>query len=362
MKRLLPIVALATACISAGASAQTPPDRQIDDGVREAVVAALGKELREGYVFPEVAERVARELSEKEKSGAYDEAGTAIAFAELLDKDLQSLGDDRHFGIRYRPGFKPMPRGDDVPSADQIAQMRLDVARGGFGIARVTRLPGNIGYLDVRWFGPPEIVAPAYESAMQLLSGSDALIVDVRANSGGDPESVALLMSHFFAEGDQRHVNSIYFRPDDTTREFWTDRTVETRFTGPVFVITSHDTFSGGEEFAYDMQTQKRATLIGETTGGGANPGGTTPLAEGFTAFIPNGRAINPITGTNWEHVGVEPDRTVAAPQAIAAGYIAALEAARGAADDPETKADLDEVLEKTKAGQIQLPDWEPRG
>ena len=168
--------------------------------------------------------------------------------------------------------------------------MREEVTRDGFGIARVERLPGNVGYLDLRGFGPTEMVGDAYTSAMSLLAGTDALILDLRRNGGGEPSSVAWLMSHFFAEGDERHINDIYERPKDQTRQYWTSGSVKTRYLKPVYVLISGYTFSGGEECAYDFQTQKRGTLVGETTGGGANPGDFVALGHGFVG-VHSGRA-----------------------------------------------------------------------
>src|SRR6185437_14342657 len=127
----------------------------------------------------------------------------------------------------------------------------------------------------------------------------------------------ALLLSYFFAENDGRHLNDIYWHKDGTTDQFWTVPVAGSRFLGPVYVLTSARTFSGGEECAYDFQTQKRATLVGETTGGGANPGGMVPLGGGLAAFVPTGKAINPVTKTNWEHVGVKPDIAVPAADAL---------------------------------------------
>lgn len=361
MKPLIISLLMAATAMAGPAQAQNAqPDAPIDDAARAAVVRSLGEELRRTYVFPEVAEQVSQELTRRERANAYDDAGTAQAFASRLTADLHEVGKDRHLGVYYSPDFAPPPR-DGKPTAEQLEQAKTMAAQQGYGIRRVLRLSGNIGYLDIVGFGQPEAVAAAYEAAAQLLAGSDAVIVDLRSNGGGDPESVAQLMSHFFAEGDVRHINSIYNRPTDTTREYWTDRTVETRYTGPVFVLTSSDTFSGGEEFAYDMQTQKRGTLIGETTGGGANPGETVKLAGGFAAFIPDGKAVNPVTGTNWEQVGVKPDRDVPAADALAAGYVAALEAARDNEANPDRKGAYEGVIARAKAGEIELPGWAPR-
>lgn len=340
-------------------AAQDAPDRAIDAQARDEVIETLSAELRENYVFPEVAGRVATELRARADAGAYDSATTARALASSLHEDLREIGKDGHFSVRYRPGFEPYePDETGAPDAGEIAEMRRESARHGYGIARIERLPGNVGYLDVRAFIQPEFAAPAYEAAMQLLDGSDAIIVDMRSNGGGDPQSVAQLMSHFLPFGTDLLINSIYDRPEDSTREFWNDKTVETRFTGPVYVLTSDVTFSGGEEFAYDMQTHGRGTLIGETTGGGANPGAMVQIGHGMIAFIPTGRAINPITGTNWEGTGVAPDHPVAADKALQTGLAMALERIAGATGDADRREKLAGLRAKVRNGEVALPQW----
>jgi C-terminal processing protease CtpA/Prc len=160
---------------------------------------------------------------------------------------------------------------------------------------------------------------PLPASKGQSRHDAKALIIDLRSNGGGDPFTVALVASYLF--GDKPvHINSLYFRPANRTDDFYTDPNVSGKKFGaskPVFVLTSSRTFSGAEEFAYDVQTQKRATIVGETTGGGANPGGAVRLPYDLTVFVPTGRAINPITKTNWEGVGVKPDVPAAADDAL---------------------------------------------
>ncbi|MCA0904259.1 S41 family peptidase [Qipengyuania aquimaris] len=344
------------------ANAQEMADVPIDAGMRADVVRALGDALEKNYVFPDKGTETGQTLERLLDSGKYDPFETANAFAEALRSDLREAGDDRHLQLRYDPEF--VPQGDHTdgpPSAEEVAETYRQMALHGFGVARTAMLPGNIGYIDLRFFGPPEAVAGAYESAIELVSGSQALIIDLRSNGGGDPAAVAQFASHLFAEGDVRHLNSIYDRTEDRTREFWTDQSVETRFTGPVYVLTSSSTFSGGEELAYDIQTQKRGTLFGETTGGGANPGGPVALAHGFTAFIPTGRAINPITGTNWEHVGVKPEVSVPAEEALNTAFSAATEALRAEAEGDRRQV-LDRIAEQLANGELVLPQWkDPR-
>jgi len=322
---------------------------------RKAVVAALAQALKAQYVFPEVADTVGRALVAKADKGGYDGAATLKDFAEALTRDLRDLGKDGHFRVRFDPEFKPRDEDEDrVPTKEEVAELRTQAARRAFGIAKVEQLPGNVGYLDIRGFGPTEFVGPAFSAALSILSGTEALILDLRQNGGGDPESVAYLVSHFFPEGDTRHINSIYNRPKNTTRQYWTSPTVGVRYTGPVYVLTSGRTFSGGEECAYDFQTQKRATLVGETTGGGANPGHAVALAHGFLAFIPTGRAINPVTNTNWEHVGVKPDVAVPAAEALKAAHTAILKGILAKEKDPEYRKRLEGILARVEKGEAE--------
>jgi C-terminal processing protease CtpA/Prc len=221
-------------------------------------------------------------------------------------------------------------------------------------------LPGNIGYIDLREFMPADFAARRYASAMELVSGASGLIVDLRQNVGGDPHTVALFLSYFFAENDGRHLNDIYWRKDGTTDQFWTFPVVGPRYAGPVYVLTSPHTFSGGEECAYDFQTQKRATLVGAVTGGGANPGGPIALVHGFVAGVPSGRAINPVTKTNWEHVGVKPDKAVAPADALKVAYKALLSDQIQTAKSPREKSKAQALMARVDSGDWDAADYTP--
>lgn len=355
------VLCLSLCFIAVIASAQAArPDVAIDAATRKAVVAELGVQLKTKYVFPDVATKMAAELAAREAQDAYDRDGTARAFAAALGDDLRELGNDRHLRVDYVPGFKPEPADGQPPTAEELASGRKEVARDGFGIARVERLPGNVGYMDLRSFPPAELLDGAYASAMGLLAGSDALILDLRRNGGGDPQSVAYLLSHFFAPGDYRHLNDIYDRPHDITREYWTLPVAGAHYAGPVYVLVSARTFSGGEECAYDLQTQKRATLVGKTTGGGANPGQDVSLGHGFAAVIPTGRAINPVTRTNWEHVGVKPDIAVPAADAMRTAYATILKKRVAETKGPRERDALKAILARVERGESEQPDYTP--
>lgn len=360
-------IALATFALCSAAGAQPAPndfkpDAPLSAAQRKAIVDTLAQNLRTRYVYPERIEPVAKQLQARVAKGEYNSAQTVEAMGEALNKDLREIGKDRHFRVAFDPEVEPAPAGDPPkPTREEIDRERAQAARMAYGITRVQRLPGNIGYLDLRGFGPTEFVAAGYDAAMLLLGGTDALVLDLRNNGGGSPASVTYLLSHFFAEGDERHLNDIYDRPMNSTREYWTLPISGPRYTKPITVLTSKNTFSGGEECAYDLQTQKRATLYGETTGGAANPGEMVALGHGLAAFVPTGRAINAVTKKDWEQVGVVPEVKLPAADALNAAYLALLEQRVHEVKDPEELDQLKDVLTRAQAGKIDLPVYTPR-
>jgi hypothetical protein len=326
---------------------------------RNDVLKTLQTKLEANYVFPDVAARVNAALPAR--IGAYSDKATAIDFSNALSEDLRTLANDKHFRVFYDPDFHPNEAPDAVPTAQEMAQQRTEAAEIAWGVEKIDRLPGNVAYVELRGFGPTELVAPAYASTMAMVQGSDALILDLRRNGGGSPTSVALLMSYFFPQGDERHLNDMVTRSTNETQQFWTTTSVGERYDKPVYVLVSPRTFSGGEECAYDFQTQKRATLIGETTGGGANAGNRFALGHGLVVNIPTTRAINPITHTNWEHVGVKPDIEAPAAKAQQVAYVAILRTQVARTTDPEDKEHLQKLLALAEKGESEPPTYKMR-
>jgi C-terminal processing protease CtpA/Prc len=292
------------------------PSPSLDAPTRALVIEGLLAKLRAAYVFPDVAGALAEAIRRRADGGEYDACADGAAFASALTEHLQAVSRDKHL----RVFFDAEPRPSDVDTNDGAKRERWRqlALRQNFGFARVERLPGNVGYLDLRQFAPPEFAGDLAVAAMQLLARTDALIVDLRRNGGGSPAMIALLTSYLF-DPKPVHLNSLYRREGDRLEQWWTLQYVPGRRYGdkPVYVLTSARTFSGAEEFAYNLQQLKRATIIGETTGGGAHPGDTHQLTPHFAAFIPDGRAVNPISGTNWEGTGVTPDIAVPADEAL---------------------------------------------
>jgi retinol-binding protein 3 len=337
-----------------------PKTAGMTDADREAVANKVLAALEKEYVFPEVAAKMTAEVRTRIASGAY-KGLHPDAFANLLTRDLQSVSKDKHLRVRWseRPDVVRELEGgpadpDPASESKQREQRRAMSAKRNFGFERVERLSGNIGYLDLRGFNHPEVAAPTANAAMAFLGNTDALIVDLRHNGGGTPEMVAHLSSFLFGK-ERVHLNDLYFRPNDTTEEYWTHEVPGPSFEGKdVYVLTSSRTFSAAEEFTYNLKCLKRATIVGEVTGGGANPGGMQRIDEHFAVFVPRGRAINPITKTNWEGTGVEPDVAVKADQALDTARMIAIDKAIDAETDEEMRGAL--IGERDRiAGQLGL-------
>jgi len=337
------------------------PDMQSDAAARREVIDTLVKRLNEAYVFPEVAAKMEQAL--RANSAAYDQITSARQFAEKLTADLQAVSHDKHLRVRYSYDAIPVrPNGPLEPTADEMERARRELSRINYGFERVERLPGNIGYIDLRGFTPAAIGGDdTVAAAFNFLANTDALIIDIRQNGGGDPQRVALICSYLF--GPERvHLNDLHWREGKGERveEYWTQKEVAgKRYEGKdVYVLTSNYTFSGAEEFSNNLKVLKRATIVGETTGGGANPGGGNRLGEHFMAFIPVGRAVNPVTKTNWEGTGVEPDVKVRADQALHVAQLNALKKAAETTKDEQFKGALQRRMD---ALQKELADMQSK-
>ncbi|HET7231376.1 MAG TPA: S41 family peptidase [Longimicrobium sp.] len=350
--------AAVTLCLAAhaasAADAQRAPqaDMTLTAAQRNTVVDSVLARVREVYVFPERAAEMERAVRARQRRGEYAHLTSAAALADSLTAHLRAVSHDRHLSVVY--SAEPVPGGAG-PDGDAAQRNERERRRSAFTayhnahVERVERLPGNVGYLKVTGFTTPELAMEPIRSAMAFLANTDALIIDVRENDGGRPETVALLASWLF--GEQRvHLNTVAGRGDEQGREFWTSPEIPgARRYGaekPVYVLTSRATFSAGEELPYDLQALRRATVVGEATGGGAHPVGPRRATEHFAAMVPFARAVNPVTGTNWEGTGVLPDVPTPAADALTVAHCLALQALLPKAADDFRREDITEALE----------------
>ncbi len=361
---ILVLAAMQAGASGASAEAQaTHLDLRIDAATRKQVLENALRAITDGYVFPDVAARVTAAIRGRMDRGEYDHIDLGPVLADVLTLHLKEVSADGHLGVQYRREPVPLDAGPgDAPRPDQVEAARRQALRQNFGFERVERLPGNVGYLDLRSFERASDGGPTAAAAMALLANTDALIIDLRQNGGGEPSMVALLASYLFPAGEPIHLNDLYWRAGDRTQQWWTLPYLPgSRYDGKdVYILVSSGTFSAAEELAYGLKSLKRATLVGETTGGGANPGDFHRLGAHFTIFVPAGRAINPVTKTSWERVGVVPDVEVAADLALDTAHLDALRKLQEEESDPQRIEVLrDSAAEASKAlasAQAHLP------
>lgn len=339
MKRILSIAGVALALsLASGARAVPAAHAELIDGVLA--------QLRDYYTFPEVAEAMAAAVRAKQAAGAYDAIPEGEAIAERLTADLREVSRDGHISIEY--SAEPLPEEDTQSAVPPVEEVRAWISRefgpGNYGLRRVEVLPGNIGYLKLDVLLEPHFTRQRHAAAMSLLAGTGALIVDLRDNGGAIGEgAVEEFASYFFAE--PTHLADERYREGDrVVRSRTHDDIAGPKYLErPVYILTSRRTFSGAEAVASQLQEQGRAKVVGERSGGGANPGGPRRVDAHYSVWVPNGHVANAVSGGNWEGTGVTPDAAVPAQQALLAAQRLALEDALAKApeDDAARRAAL---------------------
>lgn len=287
----------------------------LDAYARKRVIDGAISNLKWYYIDPVVAGKMAAALRSHEQAGDDNEATDGKAFAALLTTQLRAVSHDRHIQVNYSQSV--IPAHVPGPSLEEIARYQREMDRTNCTLEAVTILPQNVGYLKLNSFPDLQLCQGKVAAAMSSLNQADAIIFDLRENHGGVPGMVAFLASYLFDH--PTHLESFYTRYQNSTLQSWTLSPVdENRLAHkPAFVLTSAETFSGGEEFAYDLKMLKRATLVGETTAGGAHMVRRRRIDDHFSIGVPDTGPINPVSNTNWEGIGVTPDVAVEAANAL---------------------------------------------
>ncbi len=297
------------------------------------------------YVFPDVALRLQQEL--KDHRSQYRTITDPMVLAGALTSDMRAVGHDEHLVVTFGEelGVKKDPTEEERRHAHEFDRAN------GYGLRSARRLPGNIGYIDLAYFSPDPDAGAAIASAMTLVNGTDALIIDLRRNGGGSGDTMTTLTSYFL--GDVTKLSSVIERVAGETheRQHWSVAYVQgpRYLMKPLFILTSTHSHSAAEIFAYDLKNLQLATIVGEHTSGEATAGtGEISLGSGFSAFVPNGQMISPITHTNYIRVGVQPDVAVDPTKALVTAYGLALKSGKLTVDSNE--------LTKEKAGAVKGP------
>jgi hypothetical protein len=293
----------------------------IDAARRASVIDRAIEHLTNEYVFSEVARKMADDVRARLTRGEYDDVTNGTTFASRLTEHLRAVSKDKHLAVRFAPGGASQSPPPAAASSEPASCGFTPAMESNGKVAVIT----FNGFSNLTYQCGTEVTR-----AFAVVADADALIFDLRENTGGDAKMVAFISSYLF--DTRTHLNDVLTRRRDTSGrlivpdQFWTheswanDPDVPGRKYGgtkPVYVLTSSLTVSAAEEFTYNLKALKRATIVGEQTGGGAHPTRSARIDDQFSIGVPFARSVNPITKTNWEGTGVTPDVTVPAAQAL---------------------------------------------
>jgi len=331
MKHLLTLVLLSFSIV-AFSQKDIKPEFNLTEINQKQIIDSLTKELEEFYIRPNAVGDIKKKLNENYKKGLYKNIIKPNEFASKLSADLVEVSKDLHFALRYDPEWtEDQLRKEDKEVQKKIkAQELADAKKKNFGFQQVRILEGNIGYLKFDYFEDPAIGSETAASAMQFLSGTDALIIDLRQNNGGVMEMGQFLSSYFYS-GKELPLYKYYYNEKNrkkVEREMWLLPSVPGKRMEDVdiYILTSNTTFSAAEWMSYSLQNLKRVTIVGERTAGGAHPIDRKILPDGFSVNIPFGEVKDPITNTDFERKGVVPDVLCKSEEAVNTSHILALQ------------------------------------
>jgi len=309
IKQLVASIAVILLLVSA-----VPANAQVFDQAEQVkVINAAATAIEARYVDEKKAHEIAKVL--RRSQHRWKEPLSGEAFSKEASAFMRSISKDGHLGLSYSKEEIPQDGGEATFSAAEMEKWYGPQLN--HGVEKIERLPGNVILVDLRVFPPPSMAGDVFAAAMTVAAQGDALIIDLRHNGGG-AETANLLMGYLLEGGSALSGN--YNRPTDTHTYATSPAWVPGRRFGstkPLYILTSRKTFSAAEAVAYDLQALKRAVIVGETTGGGANPFEYRRVHSHFAVDLPESRSVNPITGTNWQGIGVKPDVEVPAEQAL---------------------------------------------
>lgn len=330
----------------------------LDSRVKAAVIESIADLIVERYVFPDVAQRIHQHLATKLTNGDYDNLNNAYEFASVLWTDLQESSNDSHFFIEHNPERARLIIAKKSQSEGEVERANKQMAGKdrltNFGFKKLEILRGNVGYLALQFFSDPDYAGATAVAAMNFLASSDAVIIDVRGTPGGKETMVQLLSSYFVKGNDRgrRHLNTLEQPYTGENEQYWTIPYVPggRMYSTDLYVLVDEYTGSAAEAFAYSMKALKRATIVGDTTAGSAHNVDIEVIHNDFVMHMPVRRPVNPVTGTNWEHTGVEPDVAVPAAQALDRAYVMALENILRKTQDPDQEFQVTWALDGSRA------------
>ena len=324
---------------------------------QKQVIERIIEQLNDKYPFAEARAKMIEGIRAKEASGAYASIHDGREFARHVTDDLQAFGKDKHVYLDFNPDVmevKNVKITELHPPAEAMTELEQQSRHDNYGTPEVRVLDGNIGYVNFKMLAALEFAADTYAATMRFVSKTDALIFDLRECGGAHSnDDVPFLAGYLFER--PVHLEDIYIGNQKTPTQQWSAAYVPgPLYKKPVYMLTSGATFSGCEAFAYELQAYKRATIVGEHSGGGANPNAALPITEHFVFSTPFAHAENPVTKSNWEGTGVKPDVAVAPELALHQAQILAVTESRKTQTDQRWASYLDELADRLRANPPQ--------
>ncbi|MFD2179609.1 S41 family peptidase [Veronia pacifica] len=290
----------------------------MDKDNNEKMIREFSHLIKQHYFCPEIGHTTQRLLLKNIERNVYSSIPYNQELASKVSDDIFSVTRDKHFTLSYDPDF--------IAQKNQAELNKSTAKHWGddvnYGFKEIKILKGNIGFIKLTGFYDTEFASTLAASAMHLVERTNALIFDIRENGGGYLNMVQLICSYLFGTEpvllDEFHSNK-----KTVKNQCWTLPHVQGKKRSgiPVFILTSHHTFSAAENFAYNLQSLNRATVIGEPTKGAATGVKTTVINELFWSNIPDSISVNPTTGQNWHCVGVRPNIRSSAEAAFDIAY-----------------------------------------
>jgi hypothetical protein len=297
-------------------TSQGIPKKELD-----AAFATMSKLIDSTYVFPEKGQQIALHLQQEYKKGKFSEAKNWKGIDSLITRSLQEFSHDGHMYVRYDPktakelsAYMAKQSANEADSAGNASSDNLfhygnEAAAKNFGFREVKVLDGNIGYLKLSEINISEKSLPILFAAMRFVSGTEALIIDLRDNGGGG-SAVGNVFESFFLP-KETPLLAFKARTGNTETERTVNWLLEKKYDKPLFIIVNSGTASAAEAFAYALQRHRRAKVVGQRSAGGAHMNSWYPVNEELFISVSTGAPTWPGTDENWEQKGINPDYPV---------------------------------------------------
>ena len=338
-------------CAACAADAQDSLSRK----QKQEAVRAIAEAYELGYVFPDMGKTMADLVRGKMEAGQYDAVKGGRELGQRITADLQALCEDRHVVVAYTPERILRQKSTDprVLAEEELESSRSD----NFGFKELRIMSGNVGYLKISSFSGSQEALAVAAAAMRFLSNCDAIIMDLRFNPGGDSAMVQFLASYFLSE-EPVLLDEFHYRRNNRIGQIWSLPYVPGKkpVQADLYILTDGYTFSAAEGLAYDLQALKKAVIAGTPSAGGAHAVEIHTIMDSFTLFIPVAFSKNPVTGTNFQGRGVQPDIKVSGETAIQQVQLHALEKRIEKASDPERKAKLERICREIRDNLATAP------